>query len=1338
MLIGCLINSNAAFGATRFTLTSANAQANGISASTITLGQTNIVLYGFSIHPLGGAALISGFNIPSVNSNQNSYFTNGSLWVNKTAATFSGATRVVSGLSIPSGGNISITGLSESVSNNKTYTYFFVADYTLSGPIPGSPIQFGFTTGQSPVSVISSNATYTDTALPGQVFNPIAITLANLTGGLAPSTTNLTSGTTNAMFGFSVTVSGAITISQFNINSSNSTLSTYFGSAKLYRSTTNNYTTGVLTQVGTATLNGAYVNVTGLSEAFSTGQTNYYFLVATDIFSTGQSSTVAFNFTSGQSANALTLSSPAVSYNIFNVSGSTYTIQGTTQTFDWIGQVSSDWNNTGNWSPHQIPQSIDIARIGVTQNYTNLPVVSGTGSTTVGVGSIIFGDIAGKTVGLTVNSGYILNVYGDISKQTDAQSFRKIPTFLTGSGTITAVNLNVKATFITSAFNYDATINSSIANLNLSGNLALTSNFQVIGTTPSTFNSTFNITGGIVGVGGIIQTTTNSANTTTTLTVTPTTTATLQLANATALSGLSSLGTNTISFNNTGATIEYSGTTAQTVYTDAIITGLPTAGPSYNSIKFSGSGIKTPNNGNLNIFGDFTNTLANDAGNYIALSTTPVLFKGTTQSLAGGAGNGTTFTTVTFSGLGTKTMASGLFAVSSTGVLTMSGSSASTVLDAGGFLTLNSDANGSAAVAAINGPKIIGNVNVQRYLTGNRGYRLVSSPVYGTTIGSTKVYSINYLKNTAFLTGTTDVPGGFDKAGNPTIYLYRENTPTSNASFTSGNFRGVNTIGTGMNYNYLIDGDGPNPFNIPVGTGFLFFFRGDRTAASLATETTPGYVATAGTLTTTGTLNQGNISVKEWYGASDLKATNTGFTLTGNPYACSINLDTYGTGIIGTNILSTVYVLNPLNKQYATYNLLNPILGTNGATNIVASGEAFFVEADPHASSASLTFTEAAKIPAGQQSTDEGNLMMGMPKDPYAVRQLLRLKLSLDSFNYDDIVIGFNSNSSAKYNYMEDSRYLAGMSAPEGLASFSTDSVPVPLSVNFLALPKEKQQAIRLKVDATNSGLLTLKRTQLDSLPPIYELWLMDRYKKDSLDLRNNDTYAFDVNKGDTASFGNNRFQIVVRQNKALGLHLLDFTAVKATNGVPITWKTENEESYTNFTVERSTDNGVTFDVLGGFASNNQHVYTFLDANPVKTVDLYRLKLEDLNGTISYSKVITIVYDASKLPVASTKISVYPNPSKGVINLAISQSNPNFANLSGIQSVSYTPSLASAPAQLYAIKIVNITGSVIKTATSATPNWQDDVSSLLPGTYFIQVLNKSDNSLVGKSSFVKL
>jgi hypothetical protein len=349
-----------------------------------------------------------------------------------------------------------------------------------------------------------------------------------------------------------------------------------------------------------------------------------------------------------------------------------------------------------------------------------------------------------------------------------------------------------------------------------------------------------------------------------------------------------------------------------------------------------------------------------------------------------------------------------------------------------------------------------------------------------------------------------------------------------------------------------------------------------------------------------------------------------------------------------------------------------------------------------------------------------------------SVTELLRLKLIINTYNYDDILIGFNSAASTKYNGNEDSEYWPGPNAAEGLSSFSSDGFQ--LSQNYLPLPKQTPLVIRLDAEATNSGPFTLERTQLDSLPPIYEVWLVDNYRKDSLDLRIASSYKFIIDKTDTATFGKNRFYVVVRQNPALGVHLLDFTATKASNGAQVTWKTENEQNHTRFTVEKSTDNGSTFNTLTAFSSGTRGTYSYLDISPPAVADGYRLKIEDINGTISYSDVVTLLYGNPGTNV-SNNISVYPNPAGSTINLSINSPS----NLSATQIVSSLQGLnQTSGTQSYSIKIINITGSVVKAATSSQPNWQDNVDTLKPGSYIIQVVNNNNNSIVGKCTFIKL
>jgi sugar lactone lactonase YvrE len=714
---------------------------------------------------------------------------------------------------------------------------------------------------------------------------------------------------------------------------------------------------------------------------------------------------------------------------------------------------------------------------------------------------------------------------------------------------------------------------------------------------------------------------------------------------------------------------------------------------------------------------------------------------GAAQTYTGSGSSVATFDNVTInnSAAGTVTITGGAVSVKKSLTLTKG----NLIIDnvGGGALTLKSTATQSAYVAAIPAAySITGTVAVERFITGGagyRGYRLLSSPIYGSTVSSNNVYTLNHLKNSSYLTGTTGVGGGFDKAGNPTLYLYRENMAPSNATFISGNFRGVNTLGTAPNYSYLVDGDGASPFNIPVGNGFLFFFRGDRSITTLTAETTTSYVPTNTTLSTSGTLSQQQVVVHTWYTPASAylgyttATANTavrGFNLVGNPYASSIDWETFNTttptsGIYGNNVGTTIYELNPATKNYDTYQKGG--VHTNNGSNVIVSGEGFFVQASS-VTNPQLIFNESAKV--ATQSTGL-NLFMADRTSVAKVNstnidQHLRLQLAQDTINKDDIYIGFNSTATKNYVFNEDADYKTG-SGVLSLASISGDHVP--LAIN--RLPLKKTDTIPLKVNAAATGLYKLNMTELQAIPMLYDIWLMDAYKKDSLDMRHNATYAFNIITADTNTFGSKRFSLVIRQNQALGLHLLDFAASKAATGAQIIWKTENEQNYTNFTVERSTDGGVTYTVIGSLASSAQGAYNFLDSTPLIAANQYRLKLEDYNGDITYSKPVVLMY-ANINAALKNAVNIYPNPSVSTINLSIDP-------LSGANASAGQGTTANINT-VYGIKIVSNTGALIKSATTTQQNWQTDISALMPGTYIIQVVNNENKSVVGKGTFVKL
>ncbi len=676
--------------------------------------------------------------------------------------------------------------------------------------------------------------------------------------------------------------------------------------------------------------------------------------------------------------------------------------------------------------------------------------------------------------------------------------------------------------------------------------------------------------------------------------------------------------------------------------------------------------------------------------------------------------------------------------MNSTGVLTITNSGAANLV------TLQSDATGSATISQMTTGSITGAVNVQRYITGGagyRGYRLLSSPVYGTTISSNNVYSVNYVKNSCFVKGTTGIAGGFDVTGNPTIFLYRENLAPVNFSFTGGNYRGINTFGTTPNYNYLIDNDGANAFNILVGNGYLFFFRGDRNAVgqTVATESLTTYVPTATTLTASGTLNQGQITMYDWYTPTSANLGFTtisgsilieGFNLAGNPYPSSIDWEQYNTttsttGIYAPNVSSTVYELNPKTQNYDTYQKGG--LFTNSGTRTIVSGQGFFVLASN--ASAQLIFNETAKVATQNAGL---SLMMGKPVNQIVNNQFLRLQLALDSVNTDDMLISFNDKAKTSFNIAEDAPYRQG-NGKVSLASLSSDNVLLAINTRPLL---HQGQTIPLKVGAYADGVYTLNLTALEKIPQLYDIWLMDAYKKDSLDLRHNRTYSFNIALSNPATYGSGRFSLVIRQNPALALRLLRFNATKTLSGAQIVWTTANEQNYTYFTVERSTNGGTTFNVLNSVVSSGLGTYSFLDKDPVTGTDSYRLELQDLNGVISYSKIINLKYENTSNR-SNSNISVYPNPVSSTLNLVITP--PNGSELPTYASTEHNlAATQNTTAIIYGIKIITKSGVVIKTATSSSPNWQANVSNLTPGAYVIQVINNSNNSLVGQLTFVKL
>jgi hypothetical protein len=629
-----------------------------------------------------------------------------------------------------------------------------------------------------------------------------------------------------------------------------------------------------------------------------------------------------------------------------------------------------------------------------------------------------------------------------------------------------------------------------------------------------------------------------------------------------------------------------------------------------------------------------------------------------------------------------------------------------------GTFTILSDASGSGSVAALTGTSSIsGTVKVQRFVTGGssyyRGYRLLSSPVH---TASTNYYDLSYLSGSGtYLTGSSG--GGWDVNGNPTIYLYRPDKAPSSA-FNSGNYRSVSAINNSPAYSLgTLDGN----FNMGVGNGYMLFYRGNN---STNVSAMPNSLA----FTASGVLNQGDIQVKPWFsGASTLDFTAVtgnsgvkGFHLVGNPYASTIDWETMGTtsnsGIYATNISNTIYIMDPVTQAYAIYQKGGG--STLGASRYIPSGQGFFVLAKDQ--NAQITFRESAKVSNQVAGNGINGLLLNTAANDGQDRHI-RIQLYKDVAIKNDIFIGFKNSASDAYVFNEDAPYING-NAKVSFSSLSSDRLA--MAVNYLPLPANKQ-IISLKFTVPAAGTYKLSMTEIANIPDLFDIWLYDNLTKDSLDARHNNEYNFKTS-ADTTSFGANRFKLILRQNPAKGVHLLSFSANKQLKAVSLSWTAENEANHTRYSLERSIDAGKTYQVLDSLPSANLGTYTDLDPYPVNGLNQYRLKQTDIFGKVSYSQIVNVMYtpNSTITNLANNFISVYPNPVSTTLNLAIKPVSQTAAN--------------------YKITITNSSGIVVQSAATADVTWQGDVNKLMPGTYFVQVLNSKENTITGKSTFIKL
>jgi hypothetical protein len=672
-----------------------------------------------------------------------------------------------------------------------------------------------------------------------------------------------------------------------------------------------------------------------------------------------------------------------------------------------------------------------------------------------------------------------------------------------------------------------------------------------------------------------------------------------------------------------------------------------------------------------------------------------------------------------------------------------------------GALTLKSSATQTASVGPITATSITGTVNAERYVPGgvstSRGYRLLSSPVSNVVSASPATpaglnsYDLSNLITSTYISGpgtggtvgTTANSNGFDVTSttvipnNPSVFVYKESDlPPANRNVTISDYKG---FANKSEY-------------IPMGNGILYFFRGDRTMAQSGNNsgnvfTSPYPYAKATTLKFSGNIIAGPVAVSvpvftssaTYYNVRDAAVTpgNTktvtafsstlsytnnsaatdGFNLVGNPFPSTIDLQSV---TLGTGISPVIYILNSTLQTYGTYSRTDQSV-TNGASRFALSGQGFFVKA-LSTGVRTVTFPESAKTtyPTGTAPSTIPTVFSSTSTSDSLSSNIssIKIKLIQDSTYYNESILSFSSKHKNEFDN-DDASYLNG--AGQQIFMYSTTAEGIPCIINRMSSLDKITAPVNLFAEGGITGIYKMEFTGMNSIDKLYRIFLKDSFTKDSLEITANPTYNFNIIRSNAATYGANRFSLIIKQDPAMKIRLLDFDAKKVTKGSMLTWIMENEKSYLNFTVERSINNGKSFEVIGGFQSNGLGKYDLLDPLPVMGLNQYRLK-QDKNGLITYSNIVNLMYSQNASNVIINNISIFPNPTNSLINVAITPDS---------STVSYT------------IKIINSIGVLVKSVNSKQPTWQDDVSNLKPGTYFIQVINNTTKAVMGTNKFTK-
>ncbi len=829
----------------------------------------------------------------------------------------------------------------------------------------------------------------------------------------------------------------------------------------------------------------------------------------------------------------------------FNPNGGTVTFNGTSQSINSAGQ--SFYNLTlSNSGTKSLAANIDIDGILTIDPTVTFDVTSAPYSVTIGGNWINNGTFNRRTGLVTFDGTTTISGSG-------AANFSNVT--ITGSLTAPSATMDISGNWVQTSGSFIAgtsTLNFSGSTQSITPGGQAFNNLTIAGTNTKTLQGSAIINGALTFTSGTFNSNGNSmdlkgnliSNSTSTLTASAITfsgTTTISGSSVPTFGGITVTGilTPSASFNVNGnlinngtlnasaGTVTFGGNTtisgsSTCTFSNVTINGTLVA-PSGNvnvAGNWNNSGTFTASSGTVTFTGT-TNFSGSSTTNFANIAISGTVNAPTTLNVAGNFANNGTFNrgtgTVVFNGSSTQSISGSTvtdfnnITVSNNvnspavqvqsnhnlrGVLTLSGTN--TVFDADGsantsiFRVMSTADNPTldASIATLpTGTSVSGNVTVQRYMSieganSARIYRYIASPVTNAPVSQLQ----SFIPVTGAFTGASSCSGC---GTSQSMFSYDETVTTD-----------TNLSGTAdLNDGYINFPAAANSEQFAPGRGYTVFVRGNIAPVS---------GAGSALWELRGPINAGNVSLPVSFTSSG-NAPDDGWNLVGNPYPSTI--DWNAAGWTKTNINNATYVLdNGLTTPvYATY--IGGV-GANGGSQYIAAGQAFFVKAS---GAPVLTATEAVKV-AGTQTT-----YFRQSAVPDMVRVTLR-----QGTVADEAVIRFTSAATSVFDSQWDAHKLTNPGT-FNLSSLTADNVK--LAIN--SMPPLESCLATVKIDVSNvtPGSYKLDFSDYDSFTDVgTKLILVDSYTNQSIDVRANNSYPFEVTTN-AASFGSSRFSLTVGES---------------------------------------------------------------------------------------------------------------------------------------------------------------------------------------------------------------